>query len=212
MLSLGCPKGSPHYRLIALLGWPLLPRGNSASKFQGLEVLSFQDSLRATPTKEYQGDVIANSTPYVQLPTDAPTRARNSFFGSRVTRFVRDPSHHIETPTWISMRRSTSKGGTANGLLIAFWRSRAWVPQASLQADSALTHCQEQKPQDPRRTRGPQEKGRWAISPNSRASHPLHSYAVGYYSRSKYDVPRDWLQEACHMAKGPLRNLLRRIS
>ncbi len=69
--------------------------------------------------------------------------------------------------------------------LSSFWRSHAWVPQASLQADSALTCRQEQKPQDPRRTRWPQEKGRWAISPDSHASHPLHTYAVGYYSRSK---------------------------
>jgi hypothetical protein len=37
--------------------------------------------------------------------------------------------------------------------LLRFWRSHARVPQASLQADSALTRCQEQKPQDPRRTR-----------------------------------------------------------
>ncbi len=82
-----------------------------------------------------------------------------------------------------------------------FWRSPARVPQASLQADSALTCCQEQKPQDSRRTRWPQEKGRWIISPNSRASHPVHSYAAGYYSRSKLDAPRDWLQEACQMAR-----------
>ncbi len=37
-----------------------------------------------------------------------------------MTRFVRDPSCHIETPTWFSKRRSTSEGGTKNGLLIAF--------------------------------------------------------------------------------------------
>jgi hypothetical protein len=30
-------------------GGPLPPRGNSAVKFQGLEVLSFQDSLQGTP-------------------------------------------------------------------------------------------------------------------------------------------------------------------
>jgi hypothetical protein len=48
-----------------------------------------------------------------------------------------------------------------------------------------------------------QEKGRWAISPDSCASHPLHSYAVGYYSQSKYNVPRDWLWEACHIASVP---------
>jgi hypothetical protein len=148
-----------------------------------------------------QGDVIANSTPYERLPTDAPTRARNSFFGSQVMRFVRDPSHHIKTPTWISTRRSTR-----------FWRSHAWVPKASLQADSALTRRQEQKPQNPRRTRWLQEKGRGAISPNSRASHPLQSNAVGYYSQSKYDVLWDWLRETCHMAMGPLRSPLQRIS
>ncbi len=75
------------------------------------------------------------------------------------------------------------------------------VPQASLQASSALTRHHEQKPKEPWRTRWPQEKGCWPISPDSRASHPLHSYAVGYYSQSKYRLPRDWLQEACHMAR-----------
>ncbi len=69
---------------------------------------------------EYQGDVITKSMPNARLPTDAPMRARISFFGSRVARFVRDPSRHIKTPTCISMRRSTRKGGTRNGLLIAF--------------------------------------------------------------------------------------------
>ncbi len=85
--------------------------------------------------------------------------------------------------------------------LSRFLRSQARVPQASLQADSTLTRCQEQKPQDPRRTRWPQEKGRWAISPDSCASHPLHSYADGYYGQWRYDDPWDWLQEACHMAR-----------
>ncbi len=46
-----------------------------------------------------------------------------------------------------------------------------------------------------------QEKGRWEISSNSHASHPLRSYADGYYSRLKYDVPWDWLREVCHMAR-----------
>ncbi len=70
--------------------------------------------------------------PYARLPTDAPTRARNSFFGSRVTRFGRDPSRPIETPTWIFTRRSTRKGGTRNGLLIAFLEeSRKSTPSVS---------------------------------------------------------------------------------
>ncbi len=49
VLSLGWMKGLQHYRLIALLGWPLLPRGNSTSpRFRGLEVLSLQDSPRSS--------------------------------------------------------------------------------------------------------------------------------------------------------------------
>jgi hypothetical protein len=67
---------------------------------------------------EYQGDVIANSTPYAQLPTYTPMRVRVSFFGSQVTHFVRDPPCHFKTPTWMSTRRSTSKGGTGNKLPI----------------------------------------------------------------------------------------------
>jgi hypothetical protein len=176
VLLLDWAKGLQRYRSIALLGWPLLPRGNSTSpKFRGLEMLSLRDSLRSSTHEgvpgwlmhpwetllpwnskersavstrcpmsqhpcEYQGDIIANSTPYGRLPTDAPTRARNSFFGSRVTRFGRDPSHHIETPTWIFTRRSTSKGGTRNGLLITFLeeshKSTSSVSTSRLHSDS----------------------------------------------------------------------------
>jgi hypothetical protein len=73
---------------------------NSASvEFQGKEVLSLQNPPTLQHPYKYLGDVITNSTPYAQLPTDAPTRARISFFGSQVTCFLRDPSCHIETPT-----------------------------------------------------------------------------------------------------------------
>ncbi len=138
--------------------------------------------------------------PYKRFPTDAPPRARIFFL------FTSDA---VLQETHLSISRLL-RGFLQGDLRVKvvpemdylwrFWRSHAWVPQVS-QADSALTHHQEQKPQDPRRTRWPQEKGCGAISPNSCMSHPLHSYAVGYYSRSKYDVPRDWLQEACHMAR-----------
>ncbi len=62
------------------------------------------------------------------------------FFGSRVRRFVRDPSHHIKTPTWFFSMRSTSKGGTGNGLLIAFLeesrKSTSSVSTGRLRSDS----------------------------------------------------------------------------
>ncbi len=116
-------------------------------------------------------------------------------------RFVRDQLCPIKTPTWISTRRSTSKGGAGNGLHIAFLEescmSTSSVSTGRLCSD--LTSGAEAS--GSQKTRWPQEKGRGAISPDSCASHPLHSYAVGYYSQLKYDVPRDWLWEACHMAR-----------
>ncbi len=137
----------------------------------------------------------------MRLPTDAPTRARNSFFGSRVTRFIRDLSHRIETPTWNFTRRSTSKGGTGNGLLIVFLEesrmSTSSVSTGRLRSDS-LSGAEASGSQKNKTTA---RKGRGAMSPDSCASHPLHFYAVGYYSQSKYDVPWDWLWEACHMAR-----------
>ncbi len=43
-------------------------------------------------------------------------------------------------------------------------------------------------------------KGRWVISPNYCASHPRHFCAVGEVVAQRYDVLRDWLWNACHMA------------
>ncbi len=43
-------------------------------------------------------------------------------------------------------------------------------------------------------------KGRWVIIPDYRASHPWHFCAVGDVVAQRYDVPRDWLWDACHMA------------
>ncbi len=43
-------------------------------------------------------------------------------------------------------------------------------------------------------------KGRWVISPNYCASHPRRFCAVGDVVAQRYDVLRDWLWDACHMA------------
>jgi hypothetical protein len=115
--------------------------------------------------------------------------------------FARDPSHYTETPTWIFTWMSTSKDGTRNGLPIAFLLESCKKPQASRQSDSILICHQKKKPQEPTQTSWPQEKGRWAITPDSRMSHQLHSHAFGSYSRSKYDFLREWFQEACHLAR-----------
>jgi hypothetical protein len=161
-LSIDSPNGVTH-----------ASRGNSASKFQGLEVLSLPRLPTSNTHEGVQGDVIANSTPYAQLPTDAPTRARNSFFGSKVTHFVRDPSHHINTPTCISTRRSTSKGGNRNGLLIAFLEesrmSTSSVSTGRLRSDSSSGAEASGSQKNKMTTR----KGRWSNQPRLTCVTPI---------------------------------------
>ncbi len=43
-------------------------------------------------------------------------------------------------------------------------------------------------------------KGCWVISPDYRVSHPQCFCAVGDVVAQRYDVLRDWLWDACHMA------------
>ncbi len=43
-------------------------------------------------------------------------------------------------------------------------------------------------------------KGRWVISPDYRASQPQRYCPVGDVVTQRYDVPRDWLWDACHVA------------
>jgi hypothetical protein len=180
VLSLGWARGLRHYQSIALLGVTHASRGNSASKFQGLEVLSFKTPYKQHPRRSTIGDVIAKSMPSARFPTAAPTRARISFswFTSDV---VLQETRLITSRLLREFLRGDlqAKVVPETDYLLHFWRSHTWVPQASQQADSALTHRQEQKPKDPRRTRWPQEKGRGPISPDSRTSHPLHSMQLG---------------------------------
>ncbi len=147
VLCLGWAKGLRHNRLIALLGWPLLPRENSASpKFRGLEVLSLWYSLRSSTHKgtmrvtqatlrysasvELQGKEVLSLQDALHCNTHPSIRWRHCkfytlrmtpyrrtyesqfFFGSWVKHFGRDTFLHFKTPTWMSTRRSMSKGGT----------------------------------------------------------------------------------------------------
>ncbi len=162
-------------------------------------------TLRNSASVELQGKKSClYKTPYVPAPIRVPRWCHCEFYALHVTSYrhtyksqkfsflvhewcVLEETHLIISRLLCKFLRGDlqAKVVPETDYLLRFWRSPTRVPQASLQADSALTRCQEQKPQDPRRTRWLQEKGRWAISPDSRASHPLHSYAVGYYSQSK---------------------------
>jgi hypothetical protein len=64
------------------------------------------------------------------------------------------------------------------------------VPQASLQADSALTCCHEKEPQEPSRTREPRERDVERSAP----THACHIHCAPRQlgtTAQRYDVPRD---------------------
>ncbi len=115
--------------------------------------------------------------------------------------FARDPSQCIKTRMWFFTWRSTSKGGTGNGLPIAFLdesrKSTSSISPSRLRSDS-LSGTEASGTHKNKMTA---RKGTWAISPNSCTSHPLHSHTFWYYSRSKHDNFWDWLQEACHLVR-----------
>jgi hypothetical protein len=96
-------------------------------------------TLRNSASMELQGKKCClYEMPYVAAPIRVPRwrhrkfyplhatsyrctyKSRKIFTGSRVTHFGGDPSRHIKTPMQIFTRRSTSKGGIRNGLLITF--------------------------------------------------------------------------------------------
>ncbi len=124
------------------------------------------------------------------------------FFGSRVTSFWRDPSRHIKTPTWNSYKGVDKQKWYQKGLLIALLEeSREEYLQVFLQADSALMRCHEKTPQEPWRSRWPQERNIEQSAP----THVHHTHCTsrqfGTTANQRYDVPWDWLWDACKMAR-----------
>ncbi len=147
------------------------------------------------------GDVIANSTPYVRLPTDAPTRAR-FIFGSRVTRFVRDPSRHIKTPTWNFYKEIYVQRWYQNGLLITFLEEprNEYLKRLCKQTPLWLVVMRKS-------LRNPEEQANHKKRDieKSAPTHVHHTHCafsqLGTTANQRCDVPQDWLQEACHMAR-----------
>ncbi len=116
--------------------------------------------------------------------------------------FWRDPSCHIETPTWNFYQEVYKRKWYRNGLLIALLEeSREEYIQASLQADSALMRHHEKTPQEPWRLRWPQERDVEQSAPTH--ARPTHcaSRQLGTTADWRYGVPWDWLWDACQVAR-----------
>ncbi len=144
---------------------------------------------------------LQNSTPYVQIPTDAPTRAR--IFLVHEWRISEETHLFI----WRLLNEIFNEGVYKQkwcwkGLLIALLEeSQEGYLQVSLHADSTLTCCHEQKPQEPWRSRWPWERN----VERSALTHARHTHCasrqLGTTADRRYDVPWDWLQEAWQMTR-----------
>ncbi len=107
---------------------------------------------------------------------------KNSFFGSWVADFASNPSclkYWLLRPFFY--KEATCKGSIVKGLP---YPAKA-VPSKDSFMHLTLTNAR---------------KGRWAISPNYCTSHQRCFCAVGDVVAQRYDVLRDWLWDACHMA------------
>ncbi len=88
------------------------------------------------------------------------------------------------------------------GLIIALLEeSHTEYLQVSLQADSALMCHHEQKPQEPWRSRWLQERDIEQSAPTHACHTHCASRQLGTTANRRYDVPRDWLWDACQMAR-----------
>ncbi len=183
-----------------LSGWPLrlgvpLPLWNSKDK----KCCLYKTPYIAAPTRVL-GDIIAKTTPYNQIPLDAPTRTR-IFLGSRVMRFWEDPSHHIETCMCIFCKEVYKQKWYQKRLLIVLQEFRNKYLQVSHQGYSALTWHHEHDPQEPWWSRWPWEKD----AEQSAVTHTCHtqcaSSQLGTTANRRYDFPQDWLWDTCQLAR-----------
>ncbi len=102
----------------------------------------------------------------------------------------------------ISTRRSTSKSGTGKDCLSRYLRSPAKNTFKHLYKQTPLwLVVMRKEPQEPWRTRRPRERDVEQSAP----THAHHTHCASRQSGTtadrRYDVPRDWLWDACQMAR-----------
>jgi hypothetical protein len=102
----------------------------------------------------------------------------------------------------ISTSRSTSKSGTRKDYLSRYLRNPAKSTFKRLCKQTLLwLIVMKKEPQEPWRTRRPQERDiEWSALTHTRHTHCTFRQ-LGTTADQRYEVPWDWLQEACQMAR-----------
>ncbi len=102
----------------------------------------------------------------------------------------------------ISTRRSTSKSGTKKDYLLHYLRSsmKSTFKRLCKQTPPWLV-VMRKEPQELWRTRRPQERDIEQSAPTHARHTHCASRQLGTTANRRYDIPWDWLQDACQMAR-----------
>ncbi len=152
------------------------------------------------------GDVIAKSYALRVTSYRRTHKSQNSFFGSRVTRFVRDPSRHIESPMLNFYDEIYKRRWYQNGLLITFLEESRKKYLMRLCKQTLLWLVIMRKS-----LRNPEEQAdhKKRDVEQSAPTHARHTHCasrqLGTTADRWCDVPWDWLQKACHMDMARVR-------
>jgi hypothetical protein len=175
---------------------------NSASvEFQGKGVLSLWDAQRCSThpsIRWHHREILCPMRNFLQTHLQEP----ELFFGSWVTHFVRDPSRHIETPTWNFYEEIYEWRWYQNGLRIALPEEsreeylKRLYKQTPLWLVVMSRSLRNPEEQDDRKKRGVDQ---------SAPTHVHHTHCVpmqlGTTADWRYNDHRDWLWEARQMAR-----------
>ncbi len=152
------------------------------------------------------GDIIAKAMPYKHIPLAAPTRTRKfSWFTS--DEYLKRSVLSYQDSYVKFLQGDLQAKVIPERTTYCAWRDPQQVPSSITSRNLRSDMASGAQPSKISKIKMAAKKGRWVISPDSCASHPLR-FAVGYYSRSK--IWRPLVMTLMHMptGKGTLRNLL----
>ncbi len=170
-------------------------------EFQGQEVLSLRDALRRSTHLNIRWrhcKILRPTRNFVQTHLQDPI-----FFLVHEWRISKESCLVIlRLLREISTRRSTSKCGTGKDYLSRYLRSPAKSTFKRLYKQTPLWLVVTRKePQEPWRTRRPLERDVEQSAPTHVHHTHCTSRQLGTTANQRYDVPPDWLWEACQMAR-----------
>ncbi len=163
-------------------------------------MLSLQDTLRCSTHLSIRWchrEILLPTCDFLQMHLQEP-----DFFGSQVMHFLRDRLIILRLLREISTGRSTSECGTRKDYFLHYLRSPMKSTFKCLCKQTSLWPIlMSKKPQEPWRSRWPQERDLEQSAPTHARHTHCASRQLGTTAIWRYDIPRDWLWDACQVAR-----------